>query len=159
MIQKSCIEKEKHFLKNASEIILQKFCCPSTPVHTTPILSRSVSSVRGSWNQIKLTMAVSTTVSISLNLLNIWDLEVLNVLSVSCLYWVRKPVGHFLSLSGVLEETSPALSSSIRLTCTLSSGEEIKYIYMYNKINEILGKQILLKMFPLINLHENLIEC
>lgn len=71
-------------------------------------------------------MVVSIIVLISLNLLNIWDFEVLNVFSVSCLYWVRKFVGYFLLSSGVLEdEILLVLFNFIKLMCILFVDEEI----------------------------------
>jgi hypothetical protein len=63
---------------------------------TAPILSLSVSSDRGSWNHIALTIKHIKIFSINFTLSRILTADNLNDLRVKFLYWVQKPVGHFV---------------------------------------------------------------
>ena len=66
---------------------------------TAPILSLSVSSDRGSWNHITLTIKHIKIFSINFTLSRILTADNLNDLRVKFLYWVQKPVGHFVFAS------------------------------------------------------------
>lgn len=64
-------------------------------VLTAPILSLTVSSERGSWNQISEKITHTTRFSNSLIGSNRRDLANWNVRRVRYLYWVTNPVGQF----------------------------------------------------------------
>jgi hypothetical protein len=83
---------------------------------TAPILSLTVSSVRGSWNQIRPNKTQMTTCSTNLVGSMVRALASWNARTVRYLYWVVKSVGHFLSHLGGCWEI---LSKFIKLACAL----------------------------------------
>lgn len=118
---------------------------------TAPILSLTVSSTRGSWNQISVNNKHTTAFSTSLVGSKCRDLANWNVRIVRYLYWTKNPVGHFLVLiSGCCDISSRSIKLAWMLPGSMVKNLKIKQSYnMYIQKSENYTSLIYTVMYTL----------